>query len=148
MKASLSNTIPIILISSLIAIGLLGMWGINMTDSNGRHSCPVSLLSSDECLPASGLLAEVFHHISGLQNFAQGAINTNTSLLMILLLLVLVFYALPTFLRKTPVLETSSYLGHREIEESGFLQKKRFLRWIALRHKRDPHALPWVHDYS
>lgn len=139
---------PIFVVSSLLAVGLFGIFGINMFDSNGQHSCPVSVLSSDDCSPAHGSLSEAFHHISALQNFAQGLINSNTFSSMLLILLMFVLAIFSSILAKTPSLEVSASRSHRDIEEFDYSQKKRFLRWLALHYKRDPHASQRVHDYS
>lgn len=142
-----SKILPIFVISSLLAIGLFGILGISMADYNGQHSCPVSVLS-DNCSPSYGPPAEALHHISALQNFAQGLINTNTFSSMLLILLMFALTIFSVFLQKTPSLEIPSSQNYRNIKEFDYSQKKRFLRWLALRHKRDPHASQWVHDYS
>jgi len=139
--------VPILIITSLLAVGLFGIFGISMVNSSGQHSCPVSALSSNDCSPSNSPLIETFHHISTLQNFAQGPINTNTfSSILILLLLALTVFL--TLFPKTPSLETSPQRGYYKTDQSEYSQKKQFLRWLALRQKRDPHALQWVHDYS
>lgn len=140
--------LPIFIISSLLTVGLFGIFGISMTNNNGQHTCPISALSSDDCSPSNSPIAEAFHHISGLQNLAQGAINTNTSFLALSILLILAFSLLGTLISKTPSLQTSPTQRYRDITESHFPTKKQFLRWLALHQKRDPNALQWVHNYS
>ncbi len=140
--------IPILIISSLLTIGLFGILGINMTDNNGQHSCPISMFSNDDCLLSSNSFFEVFHHISALQNFTQGMVNINNFSLMLQILLMFIFAIFSTFLRKTPFLQVSPRQNYRKIEELGYSPKKQFLRWIALRYKKDPHASQWAHDYS
>lgn len=143
-----SKLLPIFIISSLLAIGLFGVLEISMNGYNGQHSCPISVLSSDDCSTSYDPLSEAFHHVSALQNFAQGLINTSAFSSMILVLMMFIFAIFSTFLQKTPSLEISSSQNYRNIEEFDYSQKKRFLRWLALRHKRGPHASQWVHDYS
>lgn len=143
-----SKILPIFIVSSLLAIGLFGVLGINMTYNNGQHSCPISALSSDDCPPSYNPLSEAFHHISALQNFAQGLVNTSTFSSMLLILLMFVLAIFSGILAKRPSLEVSASQSYRNIEEFDYSQKKRFLRWLALHHKRDPHASQWVHDYS
>lgn len=143
-----SKTLPILIILGLLTIGLFGIFGINMADSNGQHSCPVSVLSSDDCSPSNSPFVEMFHHISTLQNFIQELINTNTFPSMLLILMIFVLIIFSGILAKRPSLEFSASRSYRNIEEFYYSQKKRFLRWLALHHKRDPYASQWVHDCS
>lgn len=143
-----SKIFPILIISSLLAVGLFGIFGINMADDNGRHFCPISPLSSDGCALFGSPFSEALHHISALRNFAQGVININAFSLTLLFLLIFAFAIFATFLQKTPFLQTSFRLSYQKPEELDYSQKKRFLRWLAIRHKKDPHASQRAHDYS
>lgn len=40
------------------------------------------------------------------------------------------------------------YRKRHEGKETLFEAKGRFLSWLALHYKRDPHALQWVHDVT
>lgn len=144
-----SRIFPLFIIGSLLTIGLFGVLGINMTDDdNGQHSCPVSVLSSGDCSSSYSPLSEAFHHISALQNFAEGVVSTNTPSLILLVLLVFALAVFSVFPQKTPSLQISSYRRHHGIGESDNPQKNPFLHWLAIRYKRNPRALQWVHDYS
>ncbi|HDY73120.1 MAG TPA: hypothetical protein ENH86_00930 [Candidatus Jorgensenbacteria bacterium] len=135
--------LPILLIFSLLTVGVLGFFGLN---HGGQHSCPISLLSGDNCPPIGGTFALVFHHMSGLQSFTQSIVNLDTSLLILYAILIFAFLSFSRFLQKATLLQPSSFQRYNRTTESRFLPKRQLMRWLALHHKRDPHALQWVHD--
>lgn len=135
--------LPILLITSLLAVGILGFFGLN---HSGQHSCPISLLSGGDCPPIGGAFTLAFHHVSGLQSFTQSVVNLGTSPLILSTILIFAFLAFSKLLQKAPLLQLPSFQRHDRITGSRFLSKKQLIRWLALHHKRDPHALQWVHD--
>lgn len=133
----------ILIISSLLAVGLFGMFGINMI-----NYCPISALSNDNCSPTDSSLAEILHHISGLENFAEGAVDINVSFLMVSVLLIIAFSLFGLTISGILALQISSQGRYRCDKTEFHPSNQQFLRWLALHEKRDPQALQWVHDYS
>ncbi len=144
----LTKPLTILIIPSLLAVGLFGIFGINMTNYNGQHSCPVSALSSDNCSSSDGPLAEIFHHVSVLQNFAQSVVGTNAPFLTLSVILIIVLWFFRLTAPKEPLAKIFSHKRYYRDKAELRQPKQRLLRWLVLCEKRDPHALRWVHDYS
>lgn len=145
-----SGIIAVVVVASLVAVGLFGVFGISMANYNGRHSCPLSALSSDNCAPFanSGPLAEAFHHISGLQNFAQSAVSAGASFLALFVLLIAASPLFGPVAQRTSPLQISSRGRCRRDDPELYPSKRWLLRWIALREKKYPHAPQRVHGCS
>ncbi len=141
--------LTIFIISSLLTIGVLGFWGLGSINHSGQHSCPIFLMLGGYCPSSEGGVALAVHHVSGIQNLTQSIIILDASLLVLLVLLV---FATLLVVSKPPQGTSAPQLLSRQtrhrITESTLTPKKQFLRWLALHHKRDPHALQWVHDVA
>jgi len=137
--------VAMIIVVSLLAMGVFGFLGLAFMEHSELSSCPVSLLSGGDCPPAGGSMALAFHHISGLQNLTQFVVNLDTSLLALFTLLVFVFLIFPKFLQTTPQLQAISFKRYDGVIGFIVFLKKQLLRWLVLRHKRDPHIFLWVY---
>ncbi len=131
-----SGMVTFIIALSLLSVSLFGIFGLSMANYDSGHACPISALSNNDCSSSNGPLAEAFHHISGLQNFSQGALNQNTSLILsVLLAIVLTLFGLAVL--KTPPLQAVSFKRVRYDDITLHQTKRQFLRWLALHQKRD-----------
>lgn len=138
--------LPILIISSLLTIGVFGFLGLSSVDHGTQHTCPISLISDGDCSSIKGSLALAFHHISGIQNFTQSVISFDASVLILAFLLILASFVVSKLPQETRAPRILFRQISRGTAESTFIPERRFLRWLALHHKRDPHALQWVHD--
>ncbi len=138
--------LPILIIPSLLIVGVFGFWGLGLIDHGGQHRCPISLISESNCSPAEGSIALALHHLSGLKNFTQSVVNTDTSLSVLSVLLLCALFVGSKPLRGTRVLRVLSRQIRRRVAESNRIPRKQFLRWLVLRHKRDPRICQWVYD--
>lgn len=136
------NMLPLFLILSLFAVGIFGFLGFGSMDHRGQHSCPISLLSGGDCPSADSGAAFAFHHVLGVQYLSQFVINLEAFLLVFFVFSVfalLIFSKLlwnaelaPLALSEQQYYNATNFCG---------THKKRLLRWLALRYKRDPRAL-------
>ena len=144
-----SYLVPTLLIVSLGSIGVLGFFGMGAMNHSEQHSCPVSVLSGENCPPSGDMAALASHHLSGLQDLTLSTPSFSfTAFFVSILLLILLFaFSLKSHRRdlsdKQNVAAQYSFLEEREYQP-----KQRFLHWLELLYKRDPHALSWVHDYA
>lgn len=143
-----TRILPILIISSLLIIGVFGFLGFGSIDHAAQHNCPISLMSGGVCPAASKALAFASHHVSGLQYFTQSIIGIDDFLLTLSALLAFVLLFFANLAQKASIPQSLSCEAYQRIAESRFIPKKQFLRWLALRHKRDPRALQWVHDMT
>lgn len=139
---------PLLIISSLLIMGVFGFLGLGSVDHNAQHNCPIPLMSGGDCPPVGNTMALASHHVSGLQYFTQSIISIDSSLLMLSTLLVFALLFFSKFSQETSLRQPLSHEAYQRIAESRFIPKKQFLRWLALRHKRDPRALRWVYDMT
>ena len=130
--------LPVFLILTMFAVSIVGLTGISLTDHVGNHTCSVLVFAGGDCPSGDGAAALAFHHVLGLQSFMQSIINSNTFLLALSILLGFASIYLLRFLRQMPAPHFLYNRICRKITEH--IPNKKFLRWLALRYKRDPHA--------
>jgi len=142
-----SAVIPIVVISSLLAVGILGFLGFGAMNHGIMHNCPIPLMVGVNCPSENDALASVFYHISGLQRFIQPMIYFRPSFLASLLLLIIFsLLVFSKFSQKVFLLQPLSYQKCHNVAEHRFITRRQFLRWLSLHYKRDPHILQWVHN--
>lgn len=143
-----TRILPILIILSLFSVGVFGFLGLGMMDHGGRSICPISLMSGGLCPSAGNTLAVASHHVSGLQYFTQSIIGIGGSLLVLFALLAFVLLFFSKLSQEASAQQYFLYEAYHKSIESHFIPGRKFLSWLALHHKRDPHALLWVHDIA
>lgn len=113
----------------LLGINVLGFLTFSSINNCGQQGCAISLALENDCPDtAEGSAAFALHHISGVQNLTRSIIMLNVSL------------ATPKLLSETSAPRFFRGRTENKTAESIFEPQKQFLRWLALRHKRDPRA--------
>ncbi len=139
--------IIILIVSSVLAIGALGLVEHNFVDHSRKSNCSVSLLSGADCTSIEGSLALAFHHVSGIQKLTQSTISPDVSLLLLVVLLILASVVVSKIWQEIPTIVPVYHQIYLWVIESSFIPKK-YLRWFAFRYKRDPHVLQWVYEVT
>ncbi|MFQ6115417.1 MAG: hypothetical protein ACE5NG_15260 [bacterium] len=132
-----SKALTIFLILSIGIVGILGFLGLGLV--GGGHLCPISAVFGIDCPPSNDIFAMTFHHISGLQNLTRFTVSLDSILFMFSVLL-LAFLAL-IFARQKDLSGNFPHQKNYAVEKQDFNPRRRFLRWLSLLNKRDPHAL-------
>ena len=138
--------VPILLIAGIIFVAIFGFLSISSIHQGSYHTCPIAFMSDGDCPPVGSALALIAYHWSGLQRLTQSIISINISLLMLSVFLISVRVDSLKLLQKVLSTQHSFYQRCCTSKRSSFAPKKHLLRWLALRNKKDPHALHWAHD--
>ncbi len=128
----------------LLTIGVFGSFVLGSMDYTANHACPISVSSGNNC-PILNSLSLAIHHLSGLQNLSQSTININFSA-FILLGISAIFFLMEISSGQIQSSLPLSYQRHQEFLNFTIKPKKKFLRWLAIFNKKDPHLLRWVYE--
>lgn len=141
------RALPILIISAILTIGILGIGGFGFINHGGQHVCPVPLMSGGECPPPGDGIALAVHYLSGMQNLFQSMVNPGVSVLALSILLAFAVLLISKPLHASPPLPPLFYRIRTASAESHCISKRQFLRWLALHCRRDPHSLRRVHGF-
>jgi len=136
----------VFLVLALSALAAFGFLGMGLLEHNVSHICPFSVLSGSDCSSAGNVSTLVAHHISELQHLVQFTVPSGLTLSLLSLLLLVIVFAI--FIKADPrasLRQYTTYLNRYISEKLHYNPNRKFLYWLALQHKRDPHTPKWVH---
>lgn len=138
IKEKIIPTVIVILIISVL--GFFAIWNISTMQYSQNHICPIAALSGNSCPPVSNSAAFAWHHISALQALTQSVVNLD----WLLLVFPGLFLAVLLIITSERDIKTDNQKNFQAIykllHKSTPLPKRRFLSWLTLHNKLNPHA--------